>query len=445
MARAAAPARPGPLAEALMQAVALLREERLPEAEAAFEAVLARWPEQPDALHFLGIVRHTQRRSDEGIALIRRALALVPTEAGVWNNLGNVLVECLRLDEAVEAYRTSVAVANGLPASADAWNNLGTVHRKRLDWPEAERCYREALALRPDFVDAWYNLSLALLGQGRVAEGLQANSRAIVLAPRHLQPREQVIRALVLLGDRERAAALYREWLAEEPDNPVVQHQLAACLGDAPPARASDAYVERVFDSFARSFDAKLESLHYRAPQLVADALRRAAGEPAGALEVCDAGCGTGLCAPLLRPWARMLAGCDLSVGMLKQARQRGGYDVLHKAELVHYLDTQPGAFDAVVSADTLCYFGDLGAASAAAQRALRPGGWLVYTVEALPATTDDAFVLQANGRYAHGRAHVEATLAAAGFEPPAIDAVELRLEGGRPVAGWLVAARRPA
>lgn len=445
MARAAAPARPGPLAEALVQAVGLLREERLPEAEAAFEAVLARWPEQPDALHFLGIVRHTQRRSEEGIALIRRALALVPTEAGVWNNLGNVLVECLRLDEAVEAYRTSVAVAKGLPASADAWNNLGTVHRKRLDWPEAERCYREALALRPDFVDAWYNLSLALLGQGRVAEGLQANSRAIVLAPRHLQPREQVIRALVLLGDRERAATLYREWLAEEPDNPVVQHQLAACLGDAPPARASDAYVERVFDSFARSFDAKLESLHYRAPQLVAEALQRAIGDPAGALDLCDAGCGTGLCAPLLRPWVRTLAGCDLSVGMLKQARQRGGYDVLHKAELVHYLDTQPGAFDAVVSADTLCYFGDLAAASAAAHRALRPGGWLVYTVEALPAATEDAFVLQANGRYAHARAHVEATLAAAGFGPPTVDAVELRLEGGRPVAGWLVSARRPA
>jgi predicted TPR repeat methyltransferase len=449
MVRAAAPA-PGsasgsPVA-ALQQGVNLLRAERLAEAEAAFQAVLARWPEQPDALHFLGLVRHAQRRSDDGVALIRRALALAPTEPGPWNNLGNVLVECLRLDEAAEAYRTSIAVAKGQPASAEALNNLGTVHRKRLAWAEAERCYREALALRPDFVDAWYNLSLALIGQGRVAEGLQANSRAIVLSPRHLQPRDQVVRALLLLGERERAAALYREWLAEDPANPVVQHQLAACLGDAAPERASDAYVERVFDSFARSFDAKLEALHYRAPQRVADALQRAVGAPGGTLDICDAGCGTGLCGPLLRPFARTLSGCDLSAGMLKQAQARGGYDTLHKAELVQHLDAQPGRFDAVVSADTLCYFGDLHAATAAAWRALRPGGWLVYTVEALAAQDTDApFVLQTSGRYAHQQAHVQASLAAAGFDSVAVEAVELRLEAGRPVNGWLVSARRGA
>jgi predicted TPR repeat methyltransferase len=300
--------------------------------------VLARWPGQPDALHFLGILRHAQGRSDEGIALIRRALAAVPTEPGPWNNLGNVLVECQRLDEAAEAYRASIAVAKGRPASADAMNNLGTVLRQRLDWAGAERAYRDALALRPDFVDAWYNLSLVLMHLGRIPEGLIANSKAIALAPREVQARDQVIRALLLLGEREQAAVLYREWLAEEPDNPVVQHQLAACLGQATPGRASDAYVEQVFDSFARSFDAKLEKLHYRAPGLVADALQRAAGAPAAALDIVDAGCGTGLCGPLVRPWAKSLAGCDLSVGMLRQARPRGVYDRLHKAELVHYL-----------------------------------------------------------------------------------------------------------
>ena len=64
-------------------------------------------------------------------------------------------------------------------------------------------------------------------------------------------------------------------------------------------------------------------------------------------------------------------------------------YDVLHKAELVYYLDTQPDAFDAVISADTLCYFGKLENVCAASRRSLRPGGLLVFTVEALlpPAT----------------------------------------------------------
>jgi len=433
-----------PLEDALASAIEALRAERLEEAQARLEAILARSPEQADALHFLGVLRHTQGRHDEGVDLIQRSIAAMPGAPGPWNNLGNVLMGASRLDEAVVAYERSAALAGDHPEAAGALNNLGVIHRKRGDHAKAEAAVRRAIALRPDFAEAWYNLSQVLMSQGRIHEGLVANSHAITHWPRHLMARDQVIRALLLLGERGRAAELYREWLAEDPDNPVVQHQLAACLGEQVPERASDAYVEQVFDTFAQSFDAKLESLHYRAPELVTQALRDAIGEPAASLDIVDVGCGTGLCGPLLRPSARHLAGCDLSVGMLRLAKARRVYDVLHKAELVHYLDTQPGHFDAVVSADTLCYFGDLTGAMRAASRALRPGGWLVYTVEALPDDADTAHLLQPNGRYAHARAHLRQAIEAAGLSVQDMAGQTLRFEAGRPVPGWLVTARKP-
>jgi predicted TPR repeat methyltransferase len=175
----------------------------------------------------------------------------------------------------------------------------------------------------------------------------------------------------------------------------------------------------------------------------VACELERLAGAPRGALAIVDAGCGTGLCGPLLRPWAARLAGCDLSVGMLRRARPRGCYDVLHKAELGHYLNTQPGAFDVVVSADTLCYFGDLHEVLVAAARALRPGGRIIFTVEALAAADAQAVRLQPHGRYAHARGHVEHGLQAAGFEALSIEPAVSRREGGQDVAGWLASGRR--
>lgn len=437
----------------LQHAVSLLRQERLEEAEAALLQVLARWPGEPNTLHFLGVLRHTQGRVDEAVGLIRESLAAMPDNAAAWNNLGNVQLAAGRLSEALSAYEQGVAMAApGQPGRAEALNNLGTLHRKldRLD--VSENACRQAIAERADFGDAWYNLSQTLMALGRVHDGLVANSKAIALWPRHLQARDQVIRALVLLGEREQAATLYREWLAEEPDNPVVQHQLAACLGqgqDVPaPERASDAYVQQVFDAFAASFDAKLEMLHYRAPALVAQALAQAVGgKPEGALDMVDAGCGTGLCGPLLRPWARRLAGCDLSEGMLRRAharRQDNGqpvYDVLHQAELVHYLDTQPEAFDAIVSADTLCYFGVLDSALAAARRALRPGGWLVFTVEALPEGSSRDHLLQANGRYAHAGDYLSRTVTSVGLTLIAHKQVALRLEAGLEVPGWLMTA----
>jgi SAM-dependent methyltransferase len=148
------------------------------------------------------------------------------------------------------------------------------------------------------------------------------------------------------------------------------------------PARASDAYVTSTFDAFAESFDAKLGKLQYRAPQLVADALARCAGEHCGHLVALDAGCGTGLCGPLIAPWVAHLTGVDLSAGMIERARGRGVYDELERAELTAYLERHPASFDLIVSADTLVYFGPLEQVLAAAAGALRPGGLLIFTAE---------------------------------------------------------------
>jgi predicted TPR repeat methyltransferase len=123
--------------------------------------------------------------------------------------------------------------------------------------------------------------------------------------------------AYYTMGCVDEAAKVYRDWMAEEPDNPLPRHYLEACTGEAVPDRADDAYVEATFDAFADSFHAKLEQFRYRAPQFVADAVLRIHGEPDKQLDVLDAGCGTGLCGPMVAPYARRLVGMDLSAPML--------------------------------------------------------------------------------------------------------------------------------
>ena len=123
--------------------------------------------------------------------------------------------------------------------------------------------------------------------------------------------------------------------------------------------------------------------------------------EASNELDVLDAGCGTGLCGPLLAPYARRLVGVDLSERMLAQARAREVYDELVKGELTDYLRASAGMFDAIVSADTLVYFGPLEEVVEAAERALRPGGHVVFTVEEQP---ESGYSLSVNGRYRHAR-----------------------------------------
>jgi len=422
----------------LQRAVLLLRDKKLDDAEPVLLSVLQRWPGQPDALHFLGVLEHTRGHSEAALTLIHQAILGLPGQAGPLNNLGNVLVETQRFDAAVDAYRGCLALK---PDNIDALNNLATMLRKRGEHAESEALCRKALDVNPEFAQAWYNLSLTLLEQGRVDEGLTAHSRAIVLWPRHLQARNAVPKALVHLGRLEEAAKLYREWLATDPDNPVIKHHLAACSGGAVPERASDAYVERTFDAFAATFDANLSALGYRAPQLVAELLRELLPPPARQFDIHDLGCGTGLCGPMVRDWARDLSGCDLSQGMLDKAERRHVYDDLHHAELVAHMKAHPARWDALICADTLCYFGELGEALQSAAQALRPNGHLVFTVEAWQTQDGQPYHLQPHGRYAHQRDYVSAVLAGAGLQELVLRQEQLRSEAGKPVVGWLVAA----
>ena len=404
-----------------------------------YRRVLARAPDHVDALQFLGIALHQLGRSEEGVFSIRRALELDPACEGAHNNLGNVLKEMGRAGEAEGAYRRVVQLN---PANADAFNNLGVALKEQARLDEAVAAYRQAIALQPRHADAWHNLGNALKKAGRIDEALSAYGEAIRLRPYHAEAYRNLARTLYAVGRADEATDVYRQWLVREPDNPVPRHMLAAGSGQEVPARAADDYVVATFDGFAATFDEVLKRLDYRAPALVAEGVRRVVGEPAGGLHVLDAGCGTGLCGPLLKPHARRLTGVDLSPRMIDKARGRGAYDELVTAELSAYLSRAPEAFDLVVSADTLCYFGDLGLVLAAAARSLRPGGWLVFTLEAADSELGDGYRIEPHGRYSHAQAYVCRTLAAAGLRLVAAEQKALRNEGAKPVAGLIAIAR---
>ncbi len=133
----------------------------------------------------------------------------------------------------------------------------------------------------------------------------------------------------------------------------------------------------------------------------------------------------------------------DLSAEMLAHAEAKRVYDELTRAELTEYLGRRAAAFDLIVAADTLVYFGELDDVLAAATRALRPGGVLVFTLEhAAAGTATGGYRLELHGRYSHSRAYVEALLRGLGLAPR-IMAADLRMESGAPVRGLVIRARK--
>jgi predicted TPR repeat methyltransferase len=425
----------------LAAAIGLHQQGRLEEAEKIYLGLLQANPDNVDALHFLGLLRHQQGQSLRGIELVRRAIEMRPDYVDAISNLGAIYRQLGGTAEAVEAYRKALELR---PDHPETLRNLGIGLRKLKRYEEAVELHQRALEQQPGRMENYRSLASAYKDVGRIEEAIATLRKALAIQP-DAETFHRLGQMLYGLRRIDEAAANYEAWLQAEPGNPVPKHMLAACTLRDVPARAADAFVASVFDGFAESFDEVLtQRLEYRAPALVGAALKRTDGEPRGELHIVDAGCGTGLLAQYLRPYARRLVGVDLSTKMLQKAARRGLYDDLAAAELMSYLSSSPQAFDVVASSDTLVYFGDLREVLATARESLRMGGRLLFTLEHAP--DDDevpaGYRIHPHGRYSHAEPYVRRTLAEAGFEVLDIERAPLRREGSAYVAGLVVAAR---
>lgn len=390
--------------DVLRDAMLAHRAGRHTAAEVGYRRVLRQDPRNAKALHFLGLLYFHRGEADAGIQSLSQSLAAEPLNARGWNALGGMYVALARRPEAMRAYSQATEIA---PSGAEAWYNLGICLRDEGDFEGALTKLRTAIDREPDYFRAYEALAMLLYQLGRLPE----------------------------------AAELYGRWIERDPSSATARYMAAASSGKDVPPRAPDEYVRALFDESASSFDMRLEQLDYRAPDLVTAALTERIGS--GRLRsVLDAGCGTGLCGPLLRPLCERLVGVDLSPNMIARARERGCYDELVTAELVAFMRSRSNTFDAVVSADTLVYFGALEEALLVARGALHAGGWLVFTVEALEEPSGVGHRLQFHGRYAHGETYLRSALASAGFRVEALTRETLRREAERDVAGYWVVAR---
>lgn len=376
-------------------------------AEVGYRAILAECPDEPNARHFLGVLRFQLGAEDEGLALVRASLEADPANAHAWNSLGNICVQLGRVEE-------------------------------------AEKAYERAVEIDERMVATWYNLSRMSMRMRRFDRALLALRNVITLSRGFGSALQALAQLYYQLGRTEEAREIYAQWAAELPEDPIPRHMLAATSGEAVPDRADDRYIVGTFDGFAQSFDTQLAKLEYCAPQLVSASLMQHPLYLTGRAILLDVGCGTGWCGPLLRPTAARLVGVDLSPNMLQLARERAVYDELHEAELGAFMASRPAGFDIIVAADVLCYFGRLDEVARTAHGALRADGLFSFSVEALEDDSrTEGFHLSPAGRYAHHRSYLERVLADAGFAAPEFGAAVLRRECGKPVHGYIVSARR--
>jgi tetratricopeptide (TPR) repeat protein len=115
---------------------------------------------------------------EDAIDAYRRVVAIDPSYAAAWNNLGLLLHRLGRYDEARTAYTTALKQS---AACAEAAYNLGSLSEDTGDVEEAIRCYRRALDVNADYADAHFNIAGALARAGRGDEAVKHWQRYLEL------------------------------------------------------------------------------------------------------------------------------------------------------------------------------------------------------------------------------------------------------------------------
>ncbi|MEZ5573004.1 MAG: sulfotransferase [Halioglobus sp.] len=224
--------------------------------------LLARYPDDINLLGLLGAALGESRRYEEAEQTLNRVIDLAPTFAKPYEDLGVLLMQqnkaeqalpllakAVRLDPQLEEahFQHGKALAQlGRGREADAaferafalspvrrMMALAAEHHQAGRLPEAERLCRQVLQQEPRHVDALRMLGLLAAAAGDLEDAEHLLRQALATAPDHAAAMFELGRVLKELDRPEDAIDIYRELLALQPDNPKAHFRLAGVLAPA--------------------------------------------------------------------------------------------------------------------------------------------------------------------------------------------------------------------
>jgi predicted O-linked N-acetylglucosamine transferase (SPINDLY family) len=200
---------------ALEQGLALHHAGRLNEARACYQKALRWQPQNPDALHLLGLIALQSGQPDRAVELIGKALGADPGNAAARYNLGCAQSTLGRNDAAIASFDAAIALKSDY---AEAHHNRGSALHALQRYEAAIASYDQAIALQPGYADAYYSRGVTLCELQRYEAAIASYDAAIALRADYAAAYNNRGVVLAHLGRYEAAVASYDQAIALRPD-----------------------------------------------------------------------------------------------------------------------------------------------------------------------------------------------------------------------------------
>lgn len=213
----------------MAQAVELQQQGNFNAAEDIYRHILNQMPNQTDALHFLGLLKHQTGKGVEGIKLMKKSLEVGLLNSGYLYNLGNALMQQGQLEEATDCFRKVLQLS---PSYAAAWSNLGDIYNQ-LKMPfKACAHYRKAFELDSNQPEIVAKFLRSLYNTGELAEAIDICKRCLQSAPDNI---EFIYLLVSLLWDStktDEALRYLRSAIIQDPMSAILQHSIGVFMSE---------------------------------------------------------------------------------------------------------------------------------------------------------------------------------------------------------------------
>lgn len=196
-------------------------------AEINVRQVLQAQPDQPFALHLLGVIAHQVGQTAEAVALIERATEILPSEALFHRNVGEMYRLINRLYEAIRHGKRAVEL---MPKDAFAHANLGIAYCDREEYDKAEASLRRALKINPNLPYVLNNMGNLRRMTEDADDAMVFYRKALAVAPDYLEARNNLAMVLIESDRPDEALAELTQVLNVRPDYAAAHYNAGNAL-----------------------------------------------------------------------------------------------------------------------------------------------------------------------------------------------------------------------
>jgi tetratricopeptide (TPR) repeat protein len=203
--------------------IAQVRLGKFSEAIPNLNAALARRPNDPELLYYLG--RAAGLLSKEANDTLQEKF---PNSGRAHQALAENYAVLRQIPEAERDYREALRLN---PSARGVHLALGELYAKIPDWPKAEIEFRAETELQPGDAESAYWLGSTLLEEGKIKEAQAELARANRLRPDMPQTLLALGRAEMLAGDRSAAEDFWKKLLSIEDSGALAAQAHFALAG----------------------------------------------------------------------------------------------------------------------------------------------------------------------------------------------------------------------